>query len=88
MRNKFVKTTGAILISVFFIAMAFGSGDSKSKSENSNTPPQKISCLVCGKDLTNDHNRIAPNGDHYYCTPCYKQTMRNVHEEIRAEGYD
>lgn len=88
MKNKFLKITGAILISAFFVGMAFGSGESDNKSENSNKQPEKISCMVCGKDLTNDHNRIAPNGNGYYCTPCYKQTMRQVHDDIRAQGYD
>lgn len=88
MKNKLLKTTGAILISTFFIAMAFGSGDSSTKSESSTKEPEKISCMVCSKDLTNDYNRIAPNGKGYYCTPCYKQTMREVHDDIRAQGYD
>lgn len=61
----------------------------KNAVETANEPKKKIMCMVCDKDLTDDYNRIAPNGhDAYYCTPCYKATMRDVHESIQAEGYD
>ncbi|GAA4776808.1 hypothetical protein GCM10023230_29970 [Flavobacterium hankyongi] len=59
------------------------------EAETNTEPKKKINCMVCGKDLTEDYNRISPNGNgNYYCTPCYKATMRDVHREIQAEGYD
>ncbi len=61
----------------------------EAEANTNNQSQNKITCMVCGKDLTDDYNRISPNGNgNYYCTPCYKATMRNVHEEIQAEGYD
>lgn len=59
-----------------------------SPSTENNYPKQKIHCIICDKDLTDDYNRISPNGGAYYCTPCYKATMRQVRENIRSEGYD
>lgn len=61
----------------------------KPYNDTTNEPKKKINCMVCGKDLTDDYNRIAPNGhDAYYCTPCYQATMRQVHKDIQAEGYN
>ena len=82
-----------ILGFIFLIFMWANKCDSdlKRKTETNTTsePKKKISCMVCGKDLTDDYNRISPNGNgNYYCTPCYKQTMRDVHESIQAQGYD
>jgi len=45
-------------------------------------------CYVCNKDLTNDPARIDPlaNGN-YYCTPCYRKTMREINQQLKYEGY-
>ena len=78
-----------VLAVLFFLADQCDRKISKEGQEKASQPKEHIECMVCGKDLTNDYNRIAPNGNsNYYCTPCYKQTMREVHEDIQAEGYD
>src|ERR1700761_7754890 len=52
-------------------------------------PVEKIVCWRCGKDLTNDHNRIETsfNPERWECTPCYEATMKEVHDEMKSEGY-
>lgn len=61
----------------------------KASKASTSKPQEKISCMVCGKDLTDDYNRIAPNGNgNYYCTPCYQATMRDIHQDMKAEGYN
>ena len=87
MKNTILTILGALCF-IFFLAHQCDKSIQKEYTEEAKKPKEEIHCLVCSKDLTNDYNRIAPNGDAYYCTPCYKQTMREVHEIIRAEGYD
>jgi len=73
-----------LVIGGYMLTGLFGSDDSKSTK----TTTKSISCLVCGKDLTNDYNRISPNGNnYYYCTLCYRKTMREINEKLKAEGY-
>ena len=47
----------------------------------------KIHCWRCGIDLTNTYNRIETDDNKYECTPCYEQTMKEIHDEMRAKGY-
>ncbi|WP_129582976.1 hypothetical protein [Flavobacterium cyanobacteriorum] len=44
--------------------------------------------MSCSKDLTDDYNRINPNGTGYFCTLCYQKTMKGIHDDMRAEGYN
>ncbi|MGQ2985356.1 hypothetical protein [Flavobacterium sp.] len=88
MKNT-LYTIVCIVIVLFVVAHQCDKSMQREYQEKANEPKQEIHCMVCGKDLTDDYNRISPNGNgNYYCTPCYKQTMREVHEDIRAEGYD
>jgi hypothetical protein len=87
MKNT-VYTIVCVLIVLFALANQCDKSSRKDSLERANQPKEEIHCLLCGKNLTDDYNRIAPNGNNYYCTPCYKQTMREVHEDIQAQGYD
>lgn len=86
-KNKYLKTIGSTLIVGAFLFFAFGSDDSK--SEKTNEPKKKINCMMCGKDLTDDYNRISPNfNDNYYCTaPCYQKLKSDVSDDLESEGY-
>lgn len=82
------NTIGYILVAIFLVYLLADKCDKDLRDKVNSEPKKQISCMVCGKDLTDDYNRIAPNGhDAYYCTPCYKATMRDVNESIKAEGY-
>lgn len=88
MRDK-IAIALCVLFVTFFIAHQCDKASQREYEQKANEPKPEIHCIVCSKDLTNDYNRISPNGNgNYYCTPCYKATMRQVHEDIRAEGYD
>lgn len=87
MRNKLAGLL-FVLFFAFFLAHQCDKASQREQAKEAEQPKEEIHCMVCSKDLTNDYNRIAPNGNGYYCTPCYKQTMREVHENIQAEGYD
>lgn len=82
MKNIFILLI--VLIGASFLS---DTCDHAKARENANKPKEKIFCINCGKDLTDDYNRIRPSGAGYYCTPCYQQTMRHIHAEMRAEGY-
>lgn len=50
---------------------------------------KEIHCKQCGKDLTNDFNRISPmEVKGYYCMPCYNGIQRDIKEEMILEGYN
>jgi DNA-directed RNA polymerase subunit N (RpoN/RPB10) len=91
MKNKYLKTVGSALIAGAFLFIAFGSGDSESEknSSTSNEPKKKIKCFMCGKDLTDDYNRISPNyNEIYYCTaPCYQKLKSEVSDDLEMQGY-
>lgn len=79
MKNK-LWTGICVIVLIFFYASKC---EEAVKDDSSSKPKEKISCIICSKDLTNDYNRISPNGKGYYCTPCYKQTMRDVNSDIK-----
>lgn len=91
--SKFIPYIIGFAIFMFILIggknFLFG-GPNESKTESSSTvKKEEIHCLVCSKDLTNDFNRISPNGNgNYYCTLCYQETKRQINRELRAEGYN
>jgi hypothetical protein len=88
MKNKIITVLCALFM-IFFIAHKCDKAIQKENEQEVTEPKKEIHCMVCGKDLTDDYNRISPNfNGNYYCTPCYEQTMREVHEDMQAEGYD
>jgi hypothetical protein len=91
-KGNFLKHLASILtIGIFmFMAVSSGSDSSSEKNEEADAKPkERIGCTVCGKDLTNDLNKIqsiATSGV-WYCTPCHRSTMDNITDELEAEGY-
>jgi hypothetical protein len=87
--KKKVFRISSILIASVFILMAWSSGSDDSKIEESTKPQEKISCYVCGEDLTNEINKIEPMSTPgtWYCTPCYKSTMQDINDQLDIEGY-
>lgn len=77
----------AIGISIVIIGNCYKS--KKTESEKSiPTKVEKIACMTCGKDLTNDYNRmLTPSGNAWWCTPCYQATMNEVYDDMEAKGY-
>jgi hypothetical protein len=63
--------------------------DNSNPSTSVSQPVEKINCWRCGKDLTNDVNRIETsfNPAKWECTPCYEATQKEIHDEMKAEGY-
>lgn len=88
MNKKYLKTIGSTIIVGAFLFLAFGSD--RSKSEKTNEPKKKINCAMCGKDLTDDYNRISPNyNEFYYCTaPCYQKLKSDVSDDLESQGYN
>ena len=83
MKNFFIVC--AVLLGLAFIADRVNEFSSSSSSSHKK---KEIHCIVCNKDLTDTHHRIAPNGNgNYYCTLCYRKTMREINRELSAEGY-
>lgn len=90
MKNNYLKTIGSTLIVGAFTLLSFGSGESESNENSSSAsePNKKVTCAMCGKDLTDDLNRISPNGGSYYCySPCYQKLKGEVSDDLEAEGY-
>ncbi len=100
--KKKVFRISSIFIASTFLIMAWGSGSVENKNEEVNQnienkdnvqettkPKEKISCYVCGKDLTNEINKIEPMSTPgtWYCTPCYKSTMDEINEKLDMQGY-
>ena len=87
--KKKVFRISSILIASVFVLMAWSSGSDDSKIEESTKPQEKISCYVCGEDLTNEINKIEPMSTPgtWYCTPCYKSTMKDINDQLDIEGY-
>lgn len=85
--KKTLQVIGIIFFTIFFWAYKCDRQTQKESLEEANKPKEKISCIMCGKDLTDDYNRICPNGKGYFCTPCYEKTMRGVNSDIQSEGY-
>lgn len=69
---------------VFYNVTNMGSSDTSTASE----PKEEIHCIVCSKDLTDDFHRIQPNGEGYFCMPCYQKAMKGIHDDMRTEGYN
>lgn len=87
--KKWMYIIGAIIFTIFQVYRCEVRAKNKASKASTSKPKEKISCMVCSKDLTDDYNRIAPNGNgNYYCTPCYQATMRDIHEDMKAEGYN
>lgn len=64
-------------------------GNRTNNSSPVSNQKKEIHCMVCNKNLTDDYNRISPNGNgNYYCTLCYQKTKREINRELWAEGYD
>ena len=91
MKKQYLKTIGSTLIVGAFLFLALGSDPPKSENNasSSNEPEKKINCMMCGKDLTNDYNRISPNSnDNYFCTaPCYQKLKSDVSDDLESQGY-
>ena len=90
------RKVNPILYVSFFVIMGFvlftkpwRSNSDDSKIEESTKPQEKISCYVCGEDLTNEINKIEPMSTPgtWYCTPCYKSTMQDINDQLDIEGY-
>ena len=90
MKNNYLKTIGSALIVGAFTLLSFGSGESDSNKNSSSASEtnEKVSCAMCGKDLTDDvMGRISPNGSSYYCyTPCYQKFKGEVSDDLEAQG--
>jgi hypothetical protein len=87
MKKNLIKTICSTLIIVSFLFIALASGETESNSSE-NKQVEKINCAMCGKDLTNDFNRICPNGGAYYCTAqCYQKLKKEVSDDLESEGY-
>lgn len=88
MRKIFI-VIGVLFLVLFIWARKCDIENNKKLEIEASKPKKEIFCMTCRKNLTNDYNRMEPlNNGNFYCTPCYKSTMRDVREEIRAEGYD
>ena len=84
-KEKQIRIALASIIGIVFIAMFFFSHKAPPVVE---VNKKEIHCVVCGKNLTDDYNRIYANENSYYCTLCYEKTMKDIHDEMRAEGYN
>ena len=87
MRDRIVVILCALFM-IFFIAHQCDKSIQKDRAEQTNEPNEVIHCVSCNKDLTNDYNRINPNGTGYFCTLCYQKTMKGIHDDMRTEGYN
>lgn len=87
------RNSNKLYFSNYFGGVYLFDEENSSKTENKvteteNKPKEKKSCKKCGKDLTDDYNRmLAPSGTGYFCTLCYRKLRREVDEELKAEGY-
>ena len=83
------KKSTAIFISVLLILiLSAGCNHSDNSSQTSNTTVEKIYCWSCGADLSKTYNYIETSPGKYECTLCYDKTMRDIHDEMKAEGYN
>lgn len=85
---KDIKEKFIVVIYLIIFGVIFYNLQQCMKEPSAKEKAKEVHCAKCNKDLTKDYNRIAPTGKEYYCTPCYKQMMRGIHEEMRFEGYD
>lgn len=74
---------GVGMVSSFY----FKDKPKNSQHSSTNAPEEKKSCWRCGKDLSNTVQYIETDSKKYACTPCYETTMREIKDEMSAEGY-
>ena len=78
---------GILIVVVGYLMINNKSSQNNQRNSNTSTPPEKKICWSCGKDLSNTVDWIETDPKKYECTVCYEKTMREIKDDMTAEGY-
>jgi hypothetical protein len=88
MRKIFI-TFGILFLILIIWARKCDNEIEKELELEASQPKKEITCTSCGKNLTNDYNRMEPlNNGNFYCMPCYYSMKNDIQSEMKAEGYN
>jgi len=100
MKKQYLKTIGSTLIVAAYLFIAFGSGDSKSKNDisNSTKSEERHTCSECGKTYEGDGYTASSDGVggplsldrgsiFTECKECAQKSMDRMNEARRHKGY-